>query len=329
MAILIVNQSPAMSIAIQYALEDAGYAENEIFVEHNPFEAFTQILMKDPELVLSDLHMPENEGANLVSRLRAEGMETNFGLLTSEHCAHTINHAMNAGANFVLQKPFNPADLRNKLVPFSGNLVVGDLFDYGNNHVVEDIPTLEHKEEATAESDDLLAAIHEIEAPLETLTLPSKEKIENVLNKSLLTAVSVSHGTNSPLTEKDIPMFLALFGNPSDKLVRGFCIMDINSLAILHSSLAGAGDDMIDFTVSSKILPQQSIPFIKDMVQELAGLFIDPKTKEAHSMLSTKQVTQYNEKLAAVFNGNSGEKTEYVISTQSGKKGRLIVISKD
>jgi len=311
MSILIVNQNAAMSIAIRYALEDAGYYDNDIYVEHDPAQALSQVILREPELVLSDLHMPKNEGISLISRIRAEGLSTSFGLLTSEHCNDTISSALTAGASFVLKKPFNPRDLRSAIEPHSGTLTVGNMMDWSNSTVSDLTP--------------------QQTAPDQAMSLPSADAIAQVLNKGLLKSVQVKNLAATEITGKHAPLHMALFGSAQDNLVRGFILLDINAMAILHASLAGADDELINYIIQSKTIYQQTIGTIEGSISELSKLFKDNEsgTKSGFDILSFKTVKVLSDKISAIINAPNNTRNDYQIISQSGKTGRMIVLGKE
>ena len=65
--ILIVDDDEALSVIIQQLLNREGY---ETRCAHSTPEAYRQFLKFRPGLVISDLHMPEEDGIELMRRIR-------------------------------------------------------------------------------------------------------------------------------------------------------------------------------------------------------------------------------------------------------------------
>ncbi len=108
MHILIVDDSKAMRAIVMRAVKAAGFADAQYQEAGNGAEALAAIRAKSPDLVLTDWNMPEMTGFQLLQALRAEGNAVKVGLVTSESDPALRDEAMQAGALFILCKPFTP-----------------------------------------------------------------------------------------------------------------------------------------------------------------------------------------------------------------------------
>jgi two-component system, chemotaxis family, chemotaxis protein CheY len=108
MNILIVDDSKAMRAIVIRAVKGAGFADACFKEVGNGAEALAAIRERSPDLVLSDWNMPEMSGFQLLQALRAEGNAVKVGLVTSESDPKLRDQAMEAGALFILCKPFTP-----------------------------------------------------------------------------------------------------------------------------------------------------------------------------------------------------------------------------
>lgn len=61
-----------------------------------------------PQLVLSDLRMPDHDGLYLLRWLRTQGMNTPFIIMTSYADVQNAVEAMKLGANDYISKPVQP-----------------------------------------------------------------------------------------------------------------------------------------------------------------------------------------------------------------------------
>jgi two-component system chemotaxis response regulator CheY len=107
MKILIVDDSKAMRMIVSRVLRHAGYGSSTFLEAANGAEALGAVRADEPDLILSDWNMPEMTGIEFLKALRAEGRTVPFGFVTSESTAEMKEQAITAGAQFVINKPFN------------------------------------------------------------------------------------------------------------------------------------------------------------------------------------------------------------------------------
>lgn len=68
-----------------------------------------------PDLVLLDVHLPDLSGLDVLDRLRREGHHTAVVMVTAERGADAVRAALHGGAMQYLVKPFEQADLADRL----------------------------------------------------------------------------------------------------------------------------------------------------------------------------------------------------------------------
>lgn len=117
MKILIVDDSKAMRMIVSRTLKQVGVSSNQIVEASNGAEAIRIVEEQKPDMVLSDWNMPEMKGIDLLRTLRASGNETPLGFITSESGANIRQEAEEAGAAFVITKPFTPQSFQQILEP--------------------------------------------------------------------------------------------------------------------------------------------------------------------------------------------------------------------
>jgi len=120
MKILIVDDSRVMRQIVVRTLRQAGYAGHEVVEAANGREGLAAVREHTPDLVLSDWNMPEMNGIDLLESLRAGGQTVPFGFVTSEGSPEMASRAQQAGALFVITKPFSPDSFRDALAPVIG-----------------------------------------------------------------------------------------------------------------------------------------------------------------------------------------------------------------
>ncbi|HVP68852.1 MAG TPA: response regulator [Anaeromyxobacteraceae bacterium] len=115
MRLLIVDDSKAMRTLIIRTVRSAGYANVAIEEATNGAEALAAVRASPPDLVLTDWNMPEMSGIEFVEAVRAGGCSVPVGFVTSERNPNILERAHQAGALFVLAKPFTPDGFREAL----------------------------------------------------------------------------------------------------------------------------------------------------------------------------------------------------------------------
>ncbi len=117
MKILVVDDSKAMRMIVIRTLKQTGLANFQTIEANNGAEALTVIADQKPDLVLSDWNMPEMKGIELLKKLREAGNTIRFGFITSESSPEVRKEAEDAGAAFLVTKPFTSNSFEAALSP--------------------------------------------------------------------------------------------------------------------------------------------------------------------------------------------------------------------
>lgn len=104
--ILIVDDSESIREVLAFSISNAGY---EVLLAHDGMDALTYFDGRNIDLLLTDYHMPNMNGLELIHKVRQ--METYKFLpilvLTTENQIDMIRQARDSGATGWLLKPFN------------------------------------------------------------------------------------------------------------------------------------------------------------------------------------------------------------------------------
>ena len=106
MKILIVDDSNAMRMIVRRTLREAGYGHLEVQQAADGDQALESIHKDPPDLILSDWNMPNKTGMELLLALNEEGYNITFGFVTTEATSEMRAKAADAGAKFLITKPF-------------------------------------------------------------------------------------------------------------------------------------------------------------------------------------------------------------------------------
>ena len=120
MKILIADDSRVMRQIIIRTLRQAGFGGHEVVEAADGELALKAALTEEPDLILSDWNMPNLTGIELLRELRGMGVAAPFGFVTSEGTLEMRQTAIEAGALFLMSKPFTEDTFRDELAPILG-----------------------------------------------------------------------------------------------------------------------------------------------------------------------------------------------------------------
>jgi two-component system chemotaxis response regulator CheY len=104
--ILIADDSRVMRQIVIRTLRQAGYDDHDIVEAEDGRDAYDKVQTEKPDLVLSDWNMPNMTGIECLEALRSAGSVVPFGFVTSEGSEEMRGKAADAGALFLIAKPF-------------------------------------------------------------------------------------------------------------------------------------------------------------------------------------------------------------------------------
>jgi two-component system chemotaxis response regulator CheY len=116
MKILIVDDSKAMRMIVSRALRHADLG-TDVMEASNGSEAMKLLQSTVPDLILCDWNMPEMSGLELLEALKMKGIDVKFGFVTSESTQAMRAKALDAGALFLISKPFTNETFAAQLAP--------------------------------------------------------------------------------------------------------------------------------------------------------------------------------------------------------------------
>jgi len=121
--ILIVEDSPTQALKLKYILEKQDYL---VRLANNGVEAITAVAERKPTLIISDVLMPEMDGYEFCSRVKAdeETKDIPVILLTTLSDPQDIIRGLESGADNFLNKPYSEEALLSRIKYILVNLDV-------------------------------------------------------------------------------------------------------------------------------------------------------------------------------------------------------------
>ena len=105
---------------IRKTLKDAGYEAHDYTEAADGSDSLEIVRDTPPDLVLSDWNMPTMNGIDLLKSIQSEGIPTKLGFITTESTIAMRKQANDAGALFVITKPFTVESFQSALDPILG-----------------------------------------------------------------------------------------------------------------------------------------------------------------------------------------------------------------
>jgi DNA-binding NtrC family response regulator len=111
--VMVIDDEPAIRQILTAQLLKAGY---NVFQAPNGLEAFERLSKGDIDVAICDIKMPDISGIELVRRVRASGLDTNFIMMTAFASVDTAIEAIQAGASDYMIKPVRNEEVLHRLV---------------------------------------------------------------------------------------------------------------------------------------------------------------------------------------------------------------------
>jgi len=117
--ILIIDDSAAMRMMVKRMLRLVGLDGADVIEANDGDVGLAKILEEEPDLVLCDWNMPTMTGIEVLESLADEDVDPIFGFITTEASQEMRERATNAGARFLIAKPFTEDSVREALGPYA------------------------------------------------------------------------------------------------------------------------------------------------------------------------------------------------------------------
>ncbi|MEO8025738.1 MAG: response regulator [Bryobacteraceae bacterium] len=115
--ILIVDDSAAIRKILQRVLMQADVAVGTVYEASDGAEAIEKLKTASVGLILSDINMPNMDGIEMLSRIRAQEIHRNTPIImiSTEGSQAKVLQALELGASGYVRKPFTAEQIKEKL----------------------------------------------------------------------------------------------------------------------------------------------------------------------------------------------------------------------
>jgi len=300
MKILIVDDSRAMQTIVRRGIEQLGYQNLLLKQANNGLEALDVIRVWEPDFVISDWHMPEMNGIDLLHAINREMLGIHIGFVTTESSEERLDEARTAGAKFIVQKPFDTKTLHEALLPIIQGSIDGE----------EALKRNQESEEKTNSEHIALPTLQELSARLNSLTDHSIQ---------LQKTVPIS------LNKLKFPYLLGLYGDKEKQSVHAIAIADNNATCILGALQNNISEEDVHMSLADKVLSKSIMDDSKLTFQNLETLLTNTLKKESLSLRSTNVMRKENPNISKLL-AASDHRLDVTISIKNYGVGHLTLI---
>lgn len=301
--ILIVDDSLAVQAIVRRGILALGYDNIEIKKADNGVLAFDIVRVWDPDIVLSDWHMPEMTGIELLKAINTEMLSIDVGLITTETSEARIQEALDLGARFVVQKPFDFATLHEAVIPLL---------------------------QGSTDADNALSAstvIDENIKPTNSIKLPTMQDVaafsDKVANRPLLYRELLDKDEFKPV----MPYLLGLYEDPIYHVVKAVALMDVNAVCAFAACLGDFKDEEVLACRADRVLKKQFITNVEYLFSRMAKTVIDTESGKPLELRSVNVIGSNTKAIDSLLGSREKVSTRVEVDCPGIGKGQFAIIS--
>ncbi|OGX61576.1 MAG: histidine kinase, partial [Paenibacillus sp. RIFOXYA1_FULL_44_5] len=118
---VIIDDDAVSRRMLQHIVEDSQLGE-VVNTFENGLAAFSYIMEEQPDLILIDLLMPDEDGIETVERLKKEGYQGKFVMISQVTNKEMVGEAYRSGIEFYIHKPINRMEVHSVLTKINDQL---------------------------------------------------------------------------------------------------------------------------------------------------------------------------------------------------------------
>jgi two-component system chemotaxis response regulator CheY len=117
--VLIVDDSSVMRKIVERSLRQAGLDSMTVFEAGSGVEGIEVLNNQSVQLILSDINMPAMDGLEFLRQIRIQNLAPGVPvvMITTESSEEHVKHAIVAGAQGYIRKPFTAEQVKERVLP--------------------------------------------------------------------------------------------------------------------------------------------------------------------------------------------------------------------
>lgn len=302
---LVVDDSRAMQSIVRRGLQKAGYQNLEIKVANDGLEALEIIKIWRPDMVLSDWHMPNMSGMELLNTITRQMLDVKIGFVTTESSPERLQEARAAGALFIVNKPFSDEELINAVV---GAVKAAEIM------------------ESTREPDGAQADNAEAGGEPQQLSLPSGDVLSDTIKALAQTDVFFEEIEPIKLDNMMMPCIIGLFDDATSR-TRAVIILDLRASCILGAVISGATPQSVRASILQQTIDADALKGCGQILKNAASVVSDRSTRRSLKLRSVNVVPAVFPKLQSLYQRDEVERSDYEVGSPGYGQGFMTILS--
>ncbi|MCK6265529.1 response regulator [Vibrio sp. ZSDE26] len=295
MKVLIVDDSKATLEIVRRSLESYPYKRLSIKKAENAADALVLIEDWKPDIVLTDWYMPGMSGVELVEVITQMNPDIKTAMITMVDDEQLIVKAQNAGAKFVLSKPFEDEDLHSKLRPLTTTIgdkgMLGDPTEYQGDLALPQVSTLEKHMQRIVSKDMTLFMIHPQE-----------------------------------FDESKLPCLMAMYVDSENQKPKTIALLDIQAICLFAKSNNKVTATDLQHTLESKVVSKEILDSCHKTLSDTSLAFLDNRTKKSLRLKSVSLLPHTFEKLEKLYAKGPEERVDFSCQIGESELGKVTLV---
>ncbi|MBQ4850337.1 response regulator [Pseudoalteromonas sp. MMG012] len=295
MKILIVDDSHATLEIVKRGLEKFGYRKLLIQKANSAKSALQYIGSWKPDIVLTDWHMPDMSGLILLQAIKQRQLNITVAMITTVDEQSQIDQALEAGASFVLSKPFSDDELHEKLLP----LVQG------------------------AEENEII--LDDIEVNGE-LALPKLSQLERLIHKHIDESLCIKPIQSQVFDETKVPCVMAVYEDRESQKVRAIGLLDIYATCVMASGIRMISEAEAQQAIHQNLVSSEILEAGKEALSATAFAFLDKKTRMSLRIKTVKFIASPFRKLELLYQTQADSRIDFSCQRDGMALGKILLV---
>lgn len=297
MKVLIVDDSHATCEIIRRALQQFEYRKLLLQCASRVDDALAQITSWQPQIILTDWHMPDKTGIELLELVRVSYPDLPVAMISTVDDTAQIDYATSLGCAFFLSKPFSDDALRSAIMPLV-------LEQEANEVIVED--------EAV---------------PLrEELALPKTDLLERLMQKNISNSLVLKPIKAQQLDESKVPCMMVVYAERGSQKPRVIGVLDIYAACVLASSLQVIPQEEAHKAIHLNQVNPQIMAACKEALAKTAYAFVDKQSKMSLYVRSCSFLTKTHPKLERLYQYPLDSRIDLSCEREGMAQGKMLIV---